>query len=211
MARTDITRLRQKASTDRTELDRLLDEVRVGHVAVAGADGTPVAFPTLVVRDGDRVLIHGSAGSPWLRRLSEGVPTALTATCVEGIVVARSAYESSLHYRSAVIFGTCALIEDADKLAALDVITDALIPGRVPEIRRPHPKELAATRVLALPIAEWSLKVSAAWPDDDPEDVAGNAWAGVVSLAPRAYAVPRPAPDLRTGIPVPGSVRALFP
>lgn len=204
---TEITRLREKQRSDRGELDALLDEVHVGHFAIV-RDGTPVVFPTAVVRDGDRVLTHGSTGSPWLRALASGAPASLAVTAMDGLVVARSAFESSIHYRSAVLFGTCHQLSDADKLRAMDVITDALIPGRVAELRPHSDKEIAATQVLALPIETWSLKVSDGWPEDPPEDVAGDAWAGVVPLAPR-YGVPRPAPDLRPGIGVPSSVTAL--
>jgi nitroimidazol reductase NimA-like FMN-containing flavoprotein (pyridoxamine 5'-phosphate oxidase superfamily) len=165
-------------------------------------------FPTAVVRDGDRVLTHGSTGSPWLRALAAGAPTSLAVTAMDGLVVARSAFESSIHYRSAVLFGTCRPLADAEKIRAMDLITEALIPGRVVELRRHTDKEIAATQVLALPIETWSLKVSDGWPEDPPEDVAGDTWAGVVPLAPR-YGVPRPAPDLRPGIPVPASINSL--
>jgi nitroimidazol reductase NimA-like FMN-containing flavoprotein (pyridoxamine 5'-phosphate oxidase superfamily) len=204
---TEVTRLREKQRTDRAELDALLDDVHVGHFAIV-RDGAPVVFPTAVVRDGDQVLTHGSTGSPWLRALAAGAPTSLAVTAMDGIVVARSAFESSIHYRSAVLFGTCRLLADADRLRAMDLITDALIPGRVAELRPHTDKEIAATQVLALPIDTWSLKVSDGWPEDPPEDVAGDAWAGVVPLV-TGYGQPRPAPDLRAGITVPASVTAL--
>ena len=156
-------------------------------------------IPTAIVRDGDRVLAHGSTGSRWMRALAAGAPTCLAVTALDGVVVARSAFESSLHYRSAVLFGACAPLPDDEKEAALDLVTDALIPGRVAEIRRPTRRELEATLVLALPIAEWSLKVSDGWPDDPPEDVAGDAWAGVLPML-TGYGRPVPAPDLRDGI-----------
>jgi nitroimidazol reductase NimA-like FMN-containing flavoprotein (pyridoxamine 5'-phosphate oxidase superfamily) len=206
--RTRITRLAEKASTDRAALDDLLDRVRVGHFAVVADDGRPVVIPTAIVRDGDRVLMHGSTGSPWQRRLAAGADTALAVTSFDGLVVARSAFESSMHYRSAVLFGRCTGLAEAEKPAAVDLITDALIPGRVGEVRRPSAKELAATLVLALPISEWSLKISAGWPDDPPDDVAGSAWAGVIPL--RAdYQPAIPAPDLRPGIDPPESVQRI--
>jgi len=205
---TDITRLREKASTDRQALDALLADVHVGHFGIVDSSGHPVVFPTAVVRDGDRVLAHGSTGSPWMRALAAGAPTCLTVTAEDGLVVARSAFESSIHYRSAVIFGTCTALDDDERSRALDLITEALLPGRTSEIRRPADRELAATLVLSLPIERWSLKVSAGWPDDPDDDIAGPAWAGVV---PRiiSYGTPRPAPDLRDGIDLPSSVRAL--
>ena len=202
--RTTITRLREKGSTERADLDALLDSCILGHFGLVDDDGRPVVIPTAVVRDGDRVLAHGSTGSRWMRRLSGGTPTCLTVTELSGVVVARSAFESSLHYRSAVLFGACTRVADAD--AVLDLITERLIPGRTGEIRRPTKAELAATLVLELPISEWSLKISAGWPDDPDDDVAGDAWAGIVPMV-TSYAAPRPAPDLRAGIDVPDSVR----
>jgi hypothetical protein len=201
------TRLPEKASTERADLDALLDATRVGHFAIVADDGTPVVIPTMVVRDGDRVLAHGSTGSRWMRRLAAGASTALGVTAYDGVVVARSAFESSIRYRSAVLFGRCSTLEE-DKERFLDLVTDALIPGRRAEVRRPTRAELAATLVLALPIEDWSLKVSAGWPEDEEGDVAGPAWAGVVPVD-QVYGVPVPAPDLRAGIDVPPSVLAL--
>jgi nitroimidazol reductase NimA-like FMN-containing flavoprotein (pyridoxamine 5'-phosphate oxidase superfamily) len=206
--RTRITRLREKASTDRADLDALLDATRVGHFALVAPDGHPVVIPTAIVRDGDRVLAHGSTGSRWMRALAAGSPTCLAVTALDGLVVARSAFESSLHYRSAVLFGACTPLADAAKEAALDLITEALLPGRTAEIRRPNDRELRATLVLALPITEWSLKVSDDWPEDAAEDVAGDAWAGVVPLV-TSYAAARPDPALRAGIEIPPSVRQI--
>jgi len=210
VSKTSITRLSRKASSDRAALDRLLDTVHIGHFAIVADDGYPVALPTAVVRDGDRVLVHGSTGSGWLRRLAAGSPTCLAVTSFDALVVARSAFESSMRYRSAVLFGVCQVITEQDaKGRALDTITDALIPGRSAEVRPSTARELAAVLVLALPIAEWSLKVSEGWPDDPPDDVAGPAWAGVLPVAQR-YDQPLPAPDLRDGIPLPASVQQMI-
>jgi uncharacterized protein len=200
-------RLPEKATTDRADLDALLDSARIGHFAVVAEDGTPAVIPTMVVRDGDRVLAHGSTGSRWMRRLATGVPTALGVTAYDGLVVARSAFESSIRYRSAVVFGSCSPVTE-DKERFLDLVTEALIPGRSAEVRRPTKAELAATLVLALPLDDWSLKVSAGWPEDEDDDVAGPAWAGVVPVR-EVYDAPLVAPDLRDGIDVPPSVRAL--
>jgi nitroimidazol reductase NimA-like FMN-containing flavoprotein (pyridoxamine 5'-phosphate oxidase superfamily) len=206
--RTRITRLKEKGNVDRAALDALLDATHVGHFGLSDASGRPVVIPTAVVRDGDRVLAHGSTGSPWIRTLAAGAPTCLAVTAFDGLVVARSAFESSIHYRSAVLFGSCTQLETAEKQRALDLVTEALLPGRVAELRRPTERELAATLVFTLPIEEWSLKVSDGWPDDPAEDVAGDAWAGVVPVV-TGYAQPAAAPDLRRGIDVPTSVRRL--
>ena len=207
--RTRLTRLPEYGSDGREELDLLLDEQAVGHVGVVRPDGFPVIVPTAVARDGDRLLVHGSTGSRWMRMAADGASVCVEVTATDGVMVARSAFESSFRYRSAVLFGTCVRLEGAEKEAALDVLTDKLIPGRVAEVRRSSAKELAATMVLALPITEWSLKVSGGWPEDGEEDVAGDAWAGVVPVRPTAYGTPLPAPDLRSGIPLPDSVRRL--
>jgi nitroimidazol reductase NimA-like FMN-containing flavoprotein (pyridoxamine 5'-phosphate oxidase superfamily) len=203
--RTTLTRLRERQSTDRGQLDALLDSVLVGHFGVIDA-GSPVVLPTAIARDGDAVLAHGSTGSRWLRALADGTPTCLTVTALDALVVARSAFESSMQYRSAVLFGTCTVVPDADKPAALDAITERLLPGRTAEIRPPTSKELQATIVLRLPILDWSLKVSHNWPDDPPEDVAGDAWAGVVPLL-STRGEPVAAPDLRAGVELPASLR----
>lgn len=202
-----MTRHPERAAADRDLLDALFEDVLVGHVGVV-RDGAPVVVPTAIARDGDHVLMHGSTGSAWMRAAADGALVCLAVTALDAMVVSRSAFESSMRYRSAVLFGRCQVLTGDAILSALDVITDRLIPGRVAEVRRPTAKELAATLVLALPISEWSLKTSTGWPDDPDDDVAGDTWAGVVP-ALSGWGHPEPAPDLRAGIPVPPSVRQL--
>jgi hypothetical protein len=153
--------------------------------------------------------MHGSTGSRWLRILSRGGPISVAVTAVDGLVVARSAFESSMHYRSAVLFGHCATVAPAEKSAALDRITESLIPGRTAEVRRPRAKELAATLVLRMRVLDWSYKVSDQWPDDPEDDVAGPAWAGVL---PRrtGFAQALDTHDLGPGRRRPPSVAALL-
>jgi hypothetical protein len=206
--RTAITRLPEYASADREALDRLLDEQIMGHVGLVRPDGYPVVLPTAIARDGGRLLLHGSTGSPWMRAAASGAPVCVQVTAADAIIVARSAFESSLRYRSAVLFGVCESLDGEQKQAALDVLTEHLIPGRTQEVRRPTAKELAATLVLALPIAEWSLKVSDGWSEDPESDIAGDAWAGVLPIV-TGYGEPAAAPDLRPGIAVPVSVSQL--
>jgi uncharacterized protein len=191
-------------SADRADLDALLDQTVLGHIAFTDEDGSPVALPSVVVRWEDRILTHGSTGSRWLRRIASGVPAAVSVGKVDGIVVARSAYESSLLYRSAVLFGSFSPLDGEEKLAALDVLTDRLLPGRTAEVRRPSNKELAATTMLALPIGEWSVRVSDGWPEDPEADVAGPAWGGHIRFGEPPATVAG-APDLRAGIAVPPS------
>ena len=207
MPDTQMTRMPEKGVRDREQLYALLDSQYVGHVGLV-RDGHPLVVPTGIARDGDRVLVHGSTGSGWMRLLSGGADACVTVTSLHGIVVARSAFESSFHYRSAVLFGRFTPLEDHEKRAALDVVAEHFLPGRTDEVRRSTARELAATLVLAMPIDTWSLRVSESWPEDEPSDVAGDAWAGVVPVR-TVCGDPLPAPDLRAGIAVPESVRNL--
>jgi hypothetical protein len=206
---TQISRLSEKQDTSRSALDALLDSTPLATVALV-RDSHPVIFPTGFARVGDDLVIHGSTGSPWLRALASGVPAAVSVTTLDGVVVARSSFESSFRYRSAALFGTFQTVAEADKVPLLETLTDTFIPGRVAELRPSNRKELAATLALKLPIGEdnWSLKISDGWPEDPEEDVAAGAWAGVVPMAV-TYGEPLPAPDLRPGTPVPASVTAL--
>jgi nitroimidazol reductase NimA-like FMN-containing flavoprotein (pyridoxamine 5'-phosphate oxidase superfamily) len=206
---TQVSRLSEKQDISRSGLDALLDSTPLATVALV-RDGHPVIFPTGFARIGDHLVIHGSTGSPWLRALTTGVSAAVSVTTLDGVVVARSGFESSFHYRSAAIFGVFERVPEGDKVGLLNILTDTFIPGRVAELRESNRKELAATVALRLPIGEdnWSLKVSAGWPEDPEEDVAADAWAGVVPMSV-TYGAPLPAPDLTPGIPLPDSVRAL--
>ena len=208
MTNTTLTRMLDHAVTDRTELDRLLDDMVLAHIGMVDDTGSAVVIPTGIARDGDRILIHGSTGSGWMRRVPEGRQVFVTVTDLNGIIVARSSFESSFRYRSAVLFGTFTQLSDPDVSYALDVIIEHFLPGRRAEIRGTSRRELAATMVLAMPIQDWSLKISGAWPTDPADDVAGSTWAGVIPFCVQ-YGDPQPAPDLRAGIGVPASVRAL--
>lgn len=198
----------RSTNTDRVALDALLDASVLAHVAFTDDEGHPVVLPTGFARDGDRVLIHGSTGSRWMRRLAAGAPAAVAVTSLEGIVVARTGFESSFHYSSAVLFGTFTTLEGGRKAAALDKLTDRLVPGRAREVRASTSKELAATMALELAIEQWSLKGAHEWPDDLPEDIAGPTWAGVVPMR-TVYGPAIPAPDLGPGREVPLSVQRL--
>jgi nitroimidazol reductase NimA-like FMN-containing flavoprotein (pyridoxamine 5'-phosphate oxidase superfamily) len=206
MTTTKLTRLPKYGVNDRAELDRLLDDSLIAHVGLTDDDGNPVVIPTGIARDGDSLLMHGSTGSGWLRRVADGRKVCVTVTELNAIVVARSAFESSMRYRCAVLFGALSVVDGEDKARALDLLTDHMIPGRVAEVRRPTTRELAATLVLRLPIGEWSLKIGGGWPEDEPEDIAGDAWAGVIPYDAFRAGTPLPAPDLRPGIEIPASV-----
>lgn len=206
--RTTPARLPERVtSTDRATLDRLLRDAVVGHVAFVEA-GRPAVMPIAFVPDGDTMLLHGSTGSWWLRRLATGIPVTVSVAVVDGLVLARSAFESSMRYRSAVLFGSCIVVTGEEKLAALDVVTAGLLPGRLPELRRHNRKEVAATLLMRMHVDEWTVKVSTQWPEDPVEDVAGDAWAGILPIL-TTYGEPEPAPDLRDGIPLAPSVERL--
>ena len=205
---TAVSRLAELQSTSRRQLDDLLDSTPLATVALV-RDGHPVALPIGFARIDDEVVIHGSTGSPWLSALAGGAPAAVSVTTLDGVVVARSGFESSFHYRSAVLFGTFETVTE-DKVRYLEILTDTFIPGRVAELRASTRKELAATVVLRLPIGpdNWSLKISDGWPEDPESDVAAGGWAGVVPIS-TSYGTPLRAPDCEESIPVPNSVRAL--
>ena len=204
--RTRVRRLPEKQVRDRAVLDAVLDAARVAHVAVVDGEGRPYVLPVAHARDGDRVLFHGSTGSRLFRGLAVGAPTCLTVTLVDGLVAARSTFESSMHYRSAMVLGAATVVADTDKSAALQVLTDHLMPGRWADARHPDAKELAATLVLALPLDEWSVKVSDGPPDDAESDLDRAVWAGTVPMRV-TWGDPVDAPDLRGEHPVPGYVR----
>ena len=204
--RTRVRRLPEKQVTDRAVLDAVLDAARVAHVAVVDDLGRPYVVPVAHARDGDAVLFHGSTGSRLFRGLAAGAPTCLTVTLLDGLVVARSTFESSMHYRSAMVLGVATPVPDDDKPRALEVLTEHLMPGRWADARHPNAKELAKTMVLSLPLDEWSVKVSDGPPDDEPTDLDRPVWAGVVPMRV-AWGDPVEAPDLRGDHPVPGYVR----
>ena len=136
---TQVSRLGEKQSTSRDQLDELLDSTPLATVALV-RDGHPVIFPTGFARVDDELVIHGSTGSPWMRALAGGASAAVSVTGLDGVVVARSGFESSFRYRSAVVFGVFEPVPDADKVRYLERLTEAFIPGRSAELRRQHPQ-----------------------------------------------------------------------
>ena len=203
--RTDVRRLPAKQLRGRPALDGVLDAGRVAHVAVV-EDGQPFVLPLAYARHGDVLVLHGSTGSRLFRTLADGAPTCATVTVVDGLVLARSAFEASMHYRSATVLGSCERLVGGDALAALEALSEHVLAGRWADVRPPTQKELAATSVLALPLDEWSVKVSDGWPDDAPEDMDLDVWAGVLPLH-EAAGVPVAAPDLPPGTALPAYLR----
>ncbi len=193
----------ENARYDRVTVDAILDAALICHLGLVH-DGQPIVIPTLHARVGDEVFVHGSAASRALRTMRDGVDACLTATLLDGIVLARSVFEHSVNYRSVVVLGRATAVEGAeDKLAALEAFSEKLLPGRWGDARRPTAKELKATSVLRLPLDEASAKVRVGPPDDgDTPDAELDIWAGVIPLVMRALP-PVPDPSLRPGIPVP--------
>lgn len=193
--RTRLRRLPEKAVTDPAALYRILDAGLVGHLALADESGQPYAIPVAYARQDETVLFHGSTASRLLRSCAAGAPVCFTVTLLDGLVLARSAFESSMNYRSAMVLGHCCVLHGRAKSAALERISEHLMPGRWKEIRQPSALELRATTVLELPLAECSVKVSAGGPDDDSADTGLRVWAGTVPLA-ESWGEPVAADDL---------------
>ncbi len=203
--RSTPTRNRERASYDRELVHSILDEDYLCHLGFV-RDGAPVVLPTLYVRIGERVYLHGSTGSRPLReagKQDQGLPVCLTVTRLDGLVLARSAFHHSINYRSVVVHGVAQQVPDGEEMtAALDALVDNVVPGRSDDSRRADAKELAATAVLRLDLEEVSAKVRQGGPADDPEDMELPHWSGVVPVS-RTYGTPLPSDDLAPGIALP--------
>ena len=198
--RTRLRRLPELAGTDIEQLHAILDEALLAHVGIVDS-AAPAVLPCAFARDGDRLLLHGSTGSRLFRSLASGGLACVTVTLLDGVVYARSLFHSSMNYRSAMVFGRCSAVPDDDKEAALHAIADHLMPGRWESARPPSRKELAATLVVAMPIEEASVKISAGLPEEAPEDAGWPAWSGVVPLrltpgTPESTDADDPPPDV---------------
>jgi nitroimidazol reductase NimA-like FMN-containing flavoprotein (pyridoxamine 5'-phosphate oxidase superfamily) len=189
--RTRIVREPQRAVYDRDAVNQILDEGFLCHVGFV-VDGQPYAIPTSYGRDGEVLYIHGSVASRMLRNLEQGIPVCITVTLLDGLVLARSVFNHSMNYRSVVILGTATLVADpAEKIAALRVLSEHILPHRWDDARQLNEKELKATSVLRIPIDEFSAKVRVGPPIDDEDDYSFPTWAGVIPL------------ELKTGAPIP--------
>jgi len=193
-ARTRVVREAERGVYDRATVYEILDAGFLCHVGFV-VDGQPFVIPTSYGRAGDQLYIHGSAASRMLRQLDQGVPLCLTVTLVDGLVLARSVFNHSMNYRSVVVLGTAVAVTDPEeKLGALRRLAEHILPGRWAESRPPNAKELKATLVMRLPIAEFSAKVRQGPPVDDAEDYTFPVWAGVIPLGMVAG---KPIPDSR--------------
>lgn len=189
-------------------LHAVLDAGLVAHVGVVD-HGQPIVIPVAYARDHDTILIHGSAASRMFKLLESGSPACITVTKFDGLVLARSLFESSMNYRCAMVFGVATRLNGQVELDALKVITEHLMPGRWDHARQPTPKELKATMTLSLPLTEFSIKISEGPPDDLDEDLeseAGKAiWAGHIPIYEQ-LGVPIPDQFVPQGTPVPDYV-----
>ncbi|MGE5291507.1 MAG: pyridoxamine 5'-phosphate oxidase family protein [Micromonosporaceae bacterium] len=204
-ARTRLNRLAERGRTDRRDLYAVLDAGIICHLGVL-TDGGVTVMPTAYGRGGDTLYVHGSSANRTLRSAA-GRQVCVTVTHLDGLVLGRSVFHHSANYRSAMIFGTAREIEhDAERLRGLRAIVEQMSPGQWEAARQPARKELAATCVLAIPLAEASVKIRTGPPGDEPEDYATGIWAGVLPVH-TTIGEPQPDPALAPGIQVPAHVR----
>jgi nitroimidazol reductase NimA-like FMN-containing flavoprotein (pyridoxamine 5'-phosphate oxidase superfamily) len=203
---TKVRRLPDRGKYDAESVYGILDEAFICHVGFV-VEGQPYVIPTGFARVNDTLYIHGSAASRMLRTLADGVQVCVTVTLIDGIVMARSGFHSSMNYRSVVILGRAMPVGGRDeKLTALAAFSEQVMPGRWKDLRDTTDAELKGTLVLNLPLKEVSAKVRTGPPKDDEEDYALPLWAGVVPLKLTA-GTPIADPRLPKGIEPPGYAR----
>jgi nitroimidazol reductase NimA-like FMN-containing flavoprotein (pyridoxamine 5'-phosphate oxidase superfamily) len=203
--RTKLNRISHKASDSVAELYSVLDQNLVAHVGII-FDGAPLVIPMAYGRIGNRLYLHGSSGSRLMRALSESPKVCVSITELTALKVARSTFNSGMHYRSAVIFGEANLVEDNAKDAALDAISDSMLPGRVGEVRSSKKKELAATLIIWVDLNETSVKISVNDVEDDEDDLGQGVWAGIVPII-TSIGTPIAADEEAESLPIPQSVK----
>lgn len=202
-----VHRLSELAVTDRDSILSLLDAGSLCHVGLVADDGLPVVIPTLYVRTGDELVLHGSVASRLTRHIRSGATVCVAVTLLDGLVLARSAFETSMNYRSVVVRGRGRELTDpTERLEALRALTESVLPGRWEDVRKPSEAELRRTMLVAVAIEHCSAKVSAGHPEDPESDLPLEVWAGRVPLRVAADR-PLPSPDLRDGIEVPAYLR----
>lgn len=203
-SRNTVVRLHKRGQYDKETIYGILDSHFLCHLSTVD-DGQPVTIPTAYGRDGDTLYIHGSSKSRMLQWLADGRPLCLVVTQVDGLVVARSLFHSSVNYRSVVVYGHARMAEGEDKMHGLRCVTEQIIAGRWEEARLPTELEMKATSVLAITIDTASAKVRTGPPGDDAEDYSLPIWAGVVPMR-QAYDDPVPDPLLSVAVDIPASV-----
>lgn len=205
--RTQVRRRSQRGVYDKAQVHAILDAGFVCHVGFS-IDGRPCVIPTAYGRQDETIYLHGSPASRLMRGgPDQEIDLCLTVTLVDGIVLARSAFHTSINYRSVVVYGTARPVTDLiEKWQALRCFTNHVIAGRWEQVKQPTEQELKATSVLALPLEEVSAKIRTGPPIDDEEDYALPVWAGVVPLAP-TFGEPIPDARVLEGLPVPQLTR----
>lgn len=180
--RTTVKRHPERGDYDRDVIDAILDEALICHLGFL-VDGQPFVIPTIHARDGDILYIHGSPGSRMLGTAKAGVDICVTATLLDGLVLARSVYNHSMNYRSVVVLGRAYEVTDLDeKLRAMECVVEHVVKGRWNDARQPSEGEIKGTTILALPLDEASAKIRSGAPVDDDDDLALPVWAGVIPL-----------------------------
>jgi nitroimidazol reductase NimA-like FMN-containing flavoprotein (pyridoxamine 5'-phosphate oxidase superfamily) len=205
--KTTITRLPKRGVYDKENVYSILDEALFCTLAYV-REGEPFQIPTGFCRMDDKLYIHGSVGSFYMRELAERKSSVcISATLMDGLVLARSAFHHSVNYRSVVIFGVPEKVTDDQELySALEIFTNKIQPGRWDEVRKPNAGEWKATMVLSVVIEEASAKVRTGGPVDDDEDYSLDIWAGVVPLKPQ-YLTPIPDVKLKPGVALPSYLK----
>jgi len=190
--RTKVRRHPERGDYERATIDAILDEALICHLGFV-VDGQPYVIPTIHARDGDVLYIHGSPGSRMLRAVKEGVDVCVTATLLDGLVLARSVYNHSMNYRSVVVLGRASEVTDRDeKLQAMHCVVEQVVKGRWADARRPNEGEIKGTTILRLSLDEASAKIRTGPPTDDADDMDFPTWTGVIPLG------------LEPGEPIPG-------
>ncbi|NND01301.1 MAG: pyridoxamine 5'-phosphate oxidase family protein, partial [Acidimicrobiia bacterium] len=181
--RTRVRRLPERAEYDRAAINAILDEALICHVGIVATDGYPVVIPTIHARSGDTLYLHGSPASRLLRSMKSSDEICVTVTLVDGLVIARSAFHNSMNYRSVVVMGRPRVVESpAEKLAALEAVTDHIVDGRWEQSRLVTEKEIKGTLVVAIDLTEASAKVRGHGAVDDEADYEEPIWAGVIPI-----------------------------
>jgi uncharacterized protein len=204
--RTRVHRHPERGAYDRATIDAILDEALICHLAWVTAEGEPRMIPTIHVRVGDTLYVHGSQASRTLRALRAGASVCVETTIVDGLVLARSTPKHSMNYRSVVVFGAPREVTDREEMhVAQRALTEHVVPGRTADARSPNDLEYKETAIFALPLDEASAKIRTGPPLDPDEDLALDVWAGVIPIRV-AVGDPEPAPDLKPGIDPPSYV-----
>ena len=204
--RTRVRRLPERAVYEREQIDTIVDEALICHLAWVTDEGWPRVIPTIHARVGDTLYVHGSTASRTLRGVRDGRPVCVEITLLDGLVLARSAFHHSMNYRSVVVYGTAREVTDQEeKSAAQRALVDHVAHGRADDARMANQREMDQTAILAIEMSEVSAKIRTGPPKDDEEDLALDVWAGVLPLRTQP-GLPEPAPDLRPGLPEPGYV-----